>query len=154
MDRLEREQVLPGSNRPGEERVDSGRDANELMDSEVTLTDRLMSDMPPELLSFLKERVTSFVKLDLIRFLHENPVSRTTVTQIAEEIGLDEVSIEEVLQEMAAAGVVAVAQEGRGTFFRLTGETEQRRLVARFAEACEDSQFRTKVIFHIIRSMR
>jgi predicted transcriptional regulator len=148
--------VLSGSNRPGEVRVDSGRGADGLlfMDDEATLTNRLMSDMPPELLSFLKETVTSFVKLDLIRFLHEKPASRTTVTQIAEEIGLGEVSIEEVLQEMAAAGIVAVTQEAGETIYRLTGEAEKRRLVARFAEACEDSQFRTKVIFHIIRSMR
>jgi DNA-binding transcriptional regulator PaaX len=124
------------------------------MDHEVTLTNRLMSDMPPDLLSFLKESVTSFVKLDLIRLLHENPTSATTAVQIAGEIGLDELSVEKVLQDLAKAGVVVVTQEGADTLYRLTCRDEKRRLVSRFAEACENSQFRTKVIFHIIRSMR
>jgi DNA-binding transcriptional regulator PaaX len=124
------------------------------MKDEVTLTNRLMSDMPPELLSFLKESVTSFVKLDLIRFWHENPTLSTTAADIAVGMGLDETTIDKVLQELVVAGVIVITQEGGDTFYRLTPEDEKRKLVARFAEACEDSQFRTKVIFHIIRSMR
>jgi DNA-binding transcriptional ArsR family regulator len=124
------------------------------MDDDVTLTGRLMSDMPPELLSFLKETVTSFVKFDLIRFWHENPTLGATAEQIAAEVSLNGESVARVLQDLAGAGVVAVTQEGGDTIYRLVGDERIRQLVARFAEACEDSQFRTKVIFHIIRSMR
>jgi DNA-binding transcriptional ArsR family regulator len=124
------------------------------MDDEVTLTGRLMSDMQPELLSFLKGTVTSFVKFDLVRFWHENPTLRATAEQVAAEISLDEESVARVLQDLAGAGVVAVTQEGGGAVYRLADDDRTRQLVARFAEACEDSQFRTKVIFHIIRSMR
>ena len=42
------------------------------------LVGRLMADMDPELLNFLRTRVNSFVKWDLIRFFGENPYPTDT----------------------------------------------------------------------------
>ena len=46
------------------------------------LAARLMGDMAPQLLEFLKTKVNSFVKWDLVRFFHENPNTTTPPTTL------------------------------------------------------------------------
>jgi len=51
--------------------------------NESDLAARLMGDMDPGLLDFLKTRVNSFVKWDLVRFFHENPHTTDTAENVA-----------------------------------------------------------------------
>ena len=51
--------------------------------NEDDFTARLMDDMDPVLLDFVKTKVNSFVKWDLVRFFHENPHTADTVDNIA-----------------------------------------------------------------------
>jgi len=50
---------------------------------------RLMADLDPELLTFLKGTVNTFVKWDLVRFFHENPHTTDTAENIARYAGRD-----------------------------------------------------------------
>jgi len=50
-------------------------------------TTRLMDDMDPTLLDFVKQKVNSFIKWDLVRFFYENPHTADTVENIAKYAG-------------------------------------------------------------------
>jgi len=118
------------------------------------LVGRLMADMDPELLTFLRTRVNSFVKWDLIRFFGENPYTTDTAENIARYAGRNVETARAELAELAAQGVLVEQRLGEMTVYSLSSNPEVRRLVQRFLEASNDRQFRVKAIYHIIRGMR
>jgi len=118
------------------------------------LVGRLMADMDPELLTFLRTRVNSFVKWDLIRFFGENPYTTDTAENIARYAGRNVETTRAELAELAAQGVLVEQRLGEMTVYSLSSNPEVRRLIQRFLEASNDRQFRVKAIYHIIRGMR
>ena len=117
----------------------------------MDLTGRLMADMDPRLLEFLKTKVDSFVKWDLIRFFHENPYTTDTATNIARYAGRSPEKIRDDLSDLAESGVLEKSQLRDMTVYSLTADPEIRQLLERFVEASADRQFRVKAIYHIIR---
>jgi hypothetical protein len=117
-------------------------------------TAKLMNDMPPELLEFLKTRVNSFVKWDMIRFFHENPETADTVENIARYAGRGMAIVEPELQEMVDNGLLTVRQLNQMSVYSLTADDDMRRLIGDFIAACDDRNFRVKAVYHIIRGMR
>jgi hypothetical protein len=117
-------------------------------------TAKLMNDMPPELLEFLKTRVNSFVKWDMIRFFHENPDTADTVENIARYAGRGVAIVEPELQEMVEYGLLTVRQLNQMIVYSLTGDDDMRHLIGEFIAACDDRNFRVKAVYHIIRGMR
>jgi hypothetical protein len=124
-----------------------------MKESEI-LTSSLMGDMPTELLQFIKDRVTSFVKFDLIRFFHENQYTYDTAENIAYYSGHDEEPIENALEGLVADNILEITIADGVHYYSLIKDGQMRGLIGQFVEACEDASFRTKVIFHIIRRMR
>jgi hypothetical protein len=118
------------------------------------LAARLMGDMAPQLLEFLKTRVNSFIKWDLVRFFHENPNTTDTAENIARYAGRDVAIIEGELDELVGAGVLERQRIGDLQVYSLVSDVEMRSLVEQFIRACDDRQFRVKAIYHIIRGMR
>ncbi len=118
------------------------------------LAARLMGDMAPQLLEFLKTRVNSFIKWDLVRFFHENPNTTDTAENIARYAGRDVAIIEVELDELVGAGVLERQRIGDLQVYSLVSDLEMRSLVEQFIRACDDRQFRVKAIYHIIRGMR
>ncbi|MBC7228355.1 MAG: hypothetical protein H5T61_14170 [Thermoflexales bacterium] len=118
------------------------------------LVGRVMADMDPELLHFLRTRVNSFVKWDLIRFFGENPYTTDTAENIARYAGRNVETTRAELAELAAQGVLVEQRLGEMTVYSLSSNPEVRRLIQRFLEASNDRQFRVKAIYHIIRGMR
>ncbi|MCS7179361.1 MAG: hypothetical protein RML46_05955 [Anaerolineae bacterium] len=118
------------------------------------LVGRIMADMDPELLHFLRTRVNSFVKWDLIRFFGENPYTTDTAENIARYAGRNVETTRAELAELAAQGVLVEHRLGEMTVYSLSSNPEVRGLIRRFLEASNDRQFRVKAIYHIIRSMR
>jgi hypothetical protein len=121
---------------------------------ESDLAARLMGDMDARLLDFLKTRVNSFVKWDLVRFFHENPNTADTAENVARYAGRDPVDIERELAELAETGVLHREQVGEMIVYSLATDQEMRELIDQFVLACDDRQFRVKAIYHIIRGMR
>jgi len=121
---------------------------------ESDLAARLMEDMDTRLLDFLKNRVNSFVKWDLVRFFHENPNTADTAENIARYAGRDPAAIEQELTELAESNVLLSEVVGEMTVFSLATDQEMRDLIEQFVLACDDRQFRVKAIYHIIRGMR
>ena len=118
------------------------------------LAARLMGDMDPELLDFLKTKVNSFVKWDLVRFFYENPNSTDTADNVARYVGRDVSAIEVELGELVGTRVLERSRVGDLWVYSLVSDAETRKRVDQFILACDDRQFRVKAIYHIIRGMR
>jgi hypothetical protein len=118
------------------------------------LAARLMGDMDPQLLEFLKTKVNTFVKWDLVRFFHDNPYTTDTAENIARYAGRDIAMVERELADLAAEGVLQTSMIGGLSVYSLATDTRMRELINRFILACDDRQFRVKAIYHIIRGMR
>lgn len=117
-------------------------------------TARLMDDMDPVLLDFVKTKVNSFVKWDLVRFFHENPHTADTVDNIAKYAGRNVAAVEPELNELVDGGIMQENTLGDTSIYSLVSDEEMRNLVDRFITACEDRHFRVKAVYHIIRGMR
>ena len=122
--------------------------------NESDLAARLMGDMDTRLLDFLKTRVNSFVKWDLVRFFHDNPNTADTAENVARYAGRDPAAIEQELIELAESGVLHRETVGEMIIYSLATDQEMRDLIDQFVLACDDRQFRVKAIYHIIRGMR
>jgi len=121
---------------------------------ESDLAARLMEDMDTQLLDFLKGKVNSFVKWDLVRFFHENPNTTDTAENVARYAGRDPVVIQQELSELAGSNVLHRETIGEMTVYSLATDQDMRDLIEQFVLACDDRQFRVKAIYHIIRGMR
>jgi len=117
-------------------------------------TAKLMDDMPEDLLNFVKTKVNSFIKWDLVRFFHENPHTMDTVENIAKYAGRSLTAVAPELEELEANGIMSRRiVNDQGVYF-LTEDEAMRDLVNRFILACEDRHFRVKAVYHIIRGMQ
>jgi hypothetical protein len=117
-------------------------------------TARLMNDMDPRLLDFVKTRVNSFIKWDLIRFFYENPNTTDSADNIARYAGRNVAAVEPELEELVNGGVMEKRYIDNLAVYSLASDDEMRKLVDEFILACEDRHFRVKAVYHIIRGMR
>ena len=117
-------------------------------------TAKLMNDMDPKLLDFVRNKVNSFIKWDLVRFFHENPNTADSVENIAKYAGRNVSAVKPEVDELVEAGVMGKHIVGEIPVYRLSSDEEMRHLVDNFVEACEDRHFRVKAVYHIIRGMR
>jgi hypothetical protein len=117
------------------------------------LATRLMDDMDPRLLNFIRTKVNSFIKWDLVRFFHDNPHTSDTPENIARYTGRDARTVEPELQQLAGAGVLQSFPLNGMTVYSLATDNEMRGLIDTFILACDDRQFRVKAIYHVIRGL-
>ena len=125
-----------------------------LASNEDDFTARLMDDMDPVLLDFVKTKVNSFIKWDLVRFFHENPNTADTVENIARYAGRNVTAVEPELEELVKDEIMRKTQLGDASIYSLVTDESMRDLVNQFISACEDRHFRVKAVYHIIRGMR
>ncbi len=121
--------------------------------TQVDTTSRLMDDMDPTLLEFLRKKVNSFVKWDLVRFFHDNPHAADTADNIARYTGRDVRSITGELAELAQTGVLEQSQISGQVIYALASDQAMRDTINAFVRACDDRVFRVKAIYHVIREM-
>jgi len=117
-------------------------------------TAKLMNDMDPDLLDFVKNKVNTFIKWDLVRFFHENPNTADSVENIAKYAGRNAIAVKPELEELVASGVMEKRLIGDIPVYRLVDKKETRQLIENFIASCEDRHFRVKAVYHIIRGMR
>jgi len=113
-----------------------------------------MDDMPEELLDFVKTKVNSFIKWDLVRFFHENPHTVDTAENIAKYAGRHLSAVAPELEDLEANRIMDRRMVGDQVVYSLTQDTAMRDLVDKFILACEDRHFRVKAVYHIIRGMQ
>ena len=122
--------------------------------NEDNFTARLMDDMDPILLDFVKTKVNSFIKWDLVRFFHENPHTQDTIENIAKYAGRNVTAVEPELEELVESGIMKKSPLGETSIYSLEADETMQALVDKFILACEDRHFRVKAVYHIIRGMR
>ena len=123
----------------------------------ATNTDRaadLMNDMDPSLLSFVQTKVTSFIKWDLMRFLHENPHTLDSASNIARYTGRNINDVRPELDELVETDVLRKRQLNDMAVYSLSPDKGTRQLLGEFVAACQDRNFRLKAVYHIIKNMR
>jgi hypothetical protein len=118
------------------------------------MASQLMDDMDPTLLDFLREKVNSFIKWDLVRFFHDNPHAADTAESIARFTGRDVRTIEDELAGLVDASVLQQREVSGVKIYTLAQEPAMQERIRQFVLACDDRQFRVKAIYHVIRGMR
>ncbi|MDM8528346.1 hypothetical protein QUF58_09030 [Anaerolineales bacterium HSG24] len=116
-------------------------------------TARLMNEMDFELLQFIKTKVTSFIKWDLIKFFHQNPHTTDTVDNIAKYTGRDEQAIQIELENLTRSGLMLKTTIGKTAVYTITSNTQLRKSIKQFVTACEDRHFRVKAVYHILQRL-
>ncbi|PJF40900.1 MAG: hypothetical protein D6737_11490 [Chloroflexi bacterium] len=111
-------------------------------------------EIDPKVLDFLRHRVNTFVKWDLIRFFHDNPYVAETVENIARYIGRDARRIEHEIAELVNKGVLEAKSVTGVTIYRLVDDDDMRQLIEQFVDACHDRNFRVEAINQIIRRVQ
>jgi hypothetical protein len=113
-----------------------------------------MNDMDPSLLSFVQTKVTSFIKWDLVRFLHDNPHTLDSADNIARYTGRNVHDVRPELDELVDTAVLDKRTLNDLDVYSLSPDQETRQLLGQFVAACQDRSFRLKAVYHIIKNMR
>ncbi|MEP7284878.1 MAG: hypothetical protein ABI947_03820 [Chloroflexota bacterium] len=117
------------------------------------LATRLMDDIDPDLLEFIRTKVNSFIKWDLVRFFNENPHTTDTAENIARYTGRDVRTVEPELDQLVQDGLVDMTPLNEMTVYTFGTDTAKRHMIDVFLAACDDRQFRIKALYHVIRGM-
>ena len=117
-------------------------------------TAKLMNDMDPALLDFVKSKINTFIKWDLLKFFHENPNTADTAENIARYVGRSAAAVKAEVQDLVEGNMMHMRLVADLPIYTLTEDKQKRDLISRFLRACEDRNFRVKVVYHIIRGMR
>ena len=117
-------------------------------------TAKLMNDMDPALLDFVKSKVNSFIKWDLIRFFYENPHTTDSAENIARYTGRHVDAVQPELDGLVESGVMERRMVDGTAIYAMASDSAMRSLIEKFILACEDRHFRVKAVYHIIKSMR
>ena len=115
---------------------------------------RLMDDMDPRLVEFLRTKVNSFVKWDLIHFFHQHPDTMDTAEHIAQYAGQDVGTMRAELADLAGQQILVQDRTGGWAAYSLSKDPAIRDMIRCLVEASEDRRFRVKAIYHIIRNMQ
>ena len=117
-------------------------------------TAKLMNDMDQSLLNFVREKVNTFIKWDLLKFFHENPHTADTAENIARYVGRSAAAVKAEAQQLVDSGLMEMRMIDDLATYTLTQNEQDRQMINKFLRACDDRNFRVKVVYHIIRGMR
>lgn len=122
--------------------------------AQTNLSPQTLNNIAPHLLSFLRDKVNTFVKWDLIRFFHDNPYAAETAENIAHSTGRDARTVETELDGLVDAGVLRQKTVSEFKIYMLASDAETRDIIQQFVAACDDRQFRIEAINFVIRGMQ
>lgn len=119
-----------------------------------TVTSQPGDNADDRLLDFVRTRVDTFVKWDLVRFFHDNPYAADTAENIARFAGRDARSVEKELRELVESGVLEVNVASNTRVYRYAKDPAMRDLVRLFVSACDDRDFRVRAINQVIEGLQ
>ena len=110
-------------------------------------------DMDATWQKFLRHKVNSFIKWDLVRFFHDNPHTTDTAENIARVVGRDANTVSFELDGLARAEMLIKETVSGQSIYRLTSDTDVRQVIREFVAACHDREFRASAINQVIHDM-
>ncbi|MBE7472826.1 MAG: hypothetical protein DPW09_40300 [Anaerolineae bacterium] len=112
---------------------------------------RLMADVEPVLLDFIKTNVNSFIKWDLLRLFAANWDTLDTAENIARYVGRTVAVIEQELEDLVESGLIVKRGLNGASTYALVSDETTRATVSHFISACEDRDMRIKIVYHIVQ---
>lgn len=106
------------------------------------------------LLQFIKTKVNSFIKWDLVRFFHDNPHTKDTAENIAQYTTRDVLAVEEELNGLVDSGVLDRQELSGVNVYSIVEDEKTRQTINHFIEACHNRNFRVDAIQQVIQGMR
>ena len=106
-----------------------------------------------QLHDFIRYRVNTFIKWDLVRFFHDNPHTKDTAEAIARYVSRDSETVGRALRGLVDSDVLTQENHNGVEVFALASDEAVRDLVGSFMEACHDRQFRITAIRQVIKGM-
>jgi hypothetical protein len=103
---------------------------------------------------FLRQKLNSFVKWDIVRFFHDNPHAVETADDIARALGREGDEVPEALKALTASKVLSMKTVSGTAVFSLADDPKMRTLVREFVSACDDRDFRAAAIQQVIDGLR
>jgi hypothetical protein len=107
-----------------------------------------------QLLEFVRSKVDTFIKWELVRFFHDNPYAADTAENIARFAGREPRFVEEGLEELINSGLLEASMPGTVRVYRFTKDQGARDLVASFVAACDDREFRMRATNLVIEGLQ
>jgi hypothetical protein len=123
-------------------------------DSTPVFVTRLMNDLEPALLDFIKTNVNSFIKWDLLRLFYENQNTIDTAENIAKYAGRTVTVIEQELEDLVESGLMVKRGLNGASTYSLGSDEKAWAAVGNFVSACEDRDIRIRVVYQIVRGDR
>ncbi|XWX02648.1 MarR family transcriptional regulator [Aggregatilineales bacterium SYSU G02658] len=119
---------------------------------QLLTTDPTLSDFDLKWSGFIKSKVNSFTKWDLLRFFYDNPHTFDTADNIAQYIGREVQTVQAALEGLVRSGLIDKETRGQASIFRLSQQPEMRQALTDFIKACHNREFRARAIHLVIQS--
>jgi len=105
--------------------------------------------------ALLLPHLDSFVKWELLRFLHDNPDMAATVEELARYTGRDETELKPAARALAVAGLLKQKEVGSECAYSLTADDTLRRLISHLIQGyLADRLVRLAISNQILRAQR
>ncbi len=121
-------------------------------DSTPVFVTRLMNDLEPTLLDFIKTNVNSFIKWDLLKLFYANRELIDTVENVAKYTGRSVVMIEPELADLVESGLIVKINLAGLPVYALTSDEIIWTSINNFISAGEDREMRIKFVYHILHN--
>ena len=115
-------------------------------------SDQSLSDLDYRWSAFIRDKVNSFTKWDLLRFFYDNPHTLDTADNIAQYIGRELQTVQSALEDLVRSGLIDKEVRGQAAIFRLSKQPEIRKTLDDFIKACHNREFRARAIHLVIQS--
>ncbi len=109
----------------------------------------------PEAADRLLPHVDSFVKWELLRFLHDNPETAATIEDLARYMGRDETELKPATRALVNAGLCRHMESAIGSAFAITDDESLRQMISHLVNAfVADRLVRLAISSHILKARR
>lgn len=114
--------------------------------------ERFLESIDPELAEFIKAKINSFIRWDILKLLYSNPHTVDTAERLARQCGRPVESVIRELEGMVRDGLLEMHLVAGIPVYSLPKKASTRQLIEKFMEACRNRQVRVRVVYHILKS--
>jgi hypothetical protein len=111
-----------------------------------------LESIDPELAEFIKAKINSFIRWDILKLLYSNPHTVDTAERLARQCGRPVESVIRELEGMVRDGLLEMHLVAGIPVYSLPKNASTRQLIEKFLEACRNRQVRVRVVYHILKS--
>ncbi len=127
-------------------------DIDDMHDGPDYVDDWMEKNLPPDLMAFVRDYCTSFVRWDLLRRLYAEPLGASP-EGLADAVGASLPSTLSELESLAAAGLVTRRRRKGQVTYHVERGSDRSDTLAKAIRAYDDNrEFRFALVYSIVRS--